>query len=60
MTTETRKGYDATIEHRQQGGVNPIEERVNMYKRMMAEEQVRNPLAMLKGDKNEKDFNKDN
>jgi len=41
MTTETRKGYDVTREHRQQGCVSPIEERVNMYKQMMAEEQAR-------------------
>lgn len=45
MTTETRKGYDVTREHRQQGSVNPIEERFNTYKvwykQILAEEQAR-------------------
>lgn len=36
MTTETRKGYDVTKEHRQQGCVSPIVMRVDMYKQMMA------------------------
>lgn len=36
MTTETRKGYDVTREHRQQGCANPVEERVEMYKQLMA------------------------
>lgn len=32
------KSYDATREHKQQGCVNPIEERVDMYKQIMAGE----------------------
>lgn len=36
------KSYDVTREHRQQGVLSPIEERVNMYKQMMDEEGYRN------------------
>lgn len=36
MQKETRKGYDVTKEHRQQGYDSPIEMRVDMYKQMMA------------------------
>ena len=43
------KGYDATREHRQQGCINPIEERFNTYKvwykQILAEEQARKSLA---------------
>lgn len=43
------KSYDVTREHRQQGVLSPIEERVNMYKQMMAEEQARELLPKSGG-----------
>lgn len=49
MTPETRKGYDAAREHRQQGSVNPIEERFNTYKvwykQILAKEKAKQVLT---------------